>query len=154
MDLTKIISISGKPGLYKLIKQSRTRFIVESIETRKKTAVNSSQNVSLLSNVTIYTLDEEEITLEEVFYKIAEKENKGAAISHKASSADLHQYFSEILPNYDKNRVYNSDLKKIFQWYNILQKVSLIDLNHSDKESDKEKIIEDHPQTKSEVEKE
>ncbi len=150
MDLTKIISISGKPGLYKLIKQSRSRFIVESIETLKKTAVNSSQNVSLLSNVTIYTLDEEEISLEEVFYKIAEKENKGAAISHKASDADLHQYFSEILPNYDRNRVYNSDLKKIFQWYNILQKASLIDLNRSDRE----KITEDHPQTKSEVEKE
>lgn len=150
MDLTKIISISGKPGLYKLIKQSRTRFIVESIETRKKTAVNSSQNVSLLSNVTIYTLDEEEMSLEEVFYKIAEKENKGVAISHKASGADLHQYFSEILSNYDRNRVYNSDLKKIFQWYNILQKAGLIDLNRSDKE----KITEDHPQIKYEVEKE
>ena len=137
MDLSKIISISGKPGLYTLIKQSRAGFIVESVETGKKTSVSSSNNVSLLSNVAMYTADTE-VPLEEVFYKIAEKENIGLAISHKESGAKLHSYFAEVLPDYDKDRVYDSDLKKLFQWYNILQKGGLIDL-------DRPKVEEEQP---------
>ncbi|MFV0531436.1 MAG: DUF5606 domain-containing protein [Flavobacteriales bacterium] len=137
MDITKIISISGKPGLYSLIKQSKTGFIIESIETGKRTSVPSSNNVSLLTNVAMYTTDTE-IPLEEVFYKIAEKENLGACISHKESGAKLHEYFAEVLPDYDKDRVYNSDLKKLFQWYNLLQKAGLIDLDRPKTEETKE----------------
>ncbi len=128
MDLTKIISISGKPGLYNLIKQSTNGFIVESVETGKKTSVASSNNVSLLANVAMYTV-ETEIPLVEVFYKIAEKENLGPAISHKESGAKLHDYFCEVLPDYDRDRVYDSDLKKLFQWYNLLQKAGLVNLD-------------------------
>lgn len=135
MDLTKIISISGKPGLFNLIKQSRTGFIVESVETGKRTSVSSTNNVSLLANVAMYTMDAE-VPLEEVFYKIAEKENLGLAISHKESGANLHAYFSEVLPDYDEDRVYDSDLKKLFQWYNILQKAGLIDLDRPEKEEE------------------
>ncbi len=135
MDLTKIISISGKPGLFNLIKQSRAGFIVESVETGKRTSVSSANNVSLLANVAMYTVDAE-IPLEEVFYKIAEKENIGPAISHKESGANLHTYFGEVLPDYDKDRVYDSDLKKLFQWYNILQKAGLVNLDRPEKEEE------------------
>lgn len=141
MDLTKIISISGKPGLFNLIKQSRTGFIVESIETGKKTSVSSSNNVSLLANVAMYTVDTE-VPLSDVFYKIAEKENLGPAISHKESGSKLHEYFAEVLPDYDKERVYDSDLKKLFQWYNILQKAGLVDLDRPE-EVEKEEVSEE-----------
>ncbi len=139
MDLTKIISISGKPGLFNLVKQSRAGFIIESVETGKKTSVPSSNNVNLLANIAIYTTDTE-VSLEEVFYKIAEKENLGPTISHKESGVKLHEYFAEVLPDYDKDRVYDSDLKKLFQWYNVLQKAGLIDLDRP--EESKEEVEE------------
>ncbi len=139
MDLTKIISISGKPGLFNLVKQSRAGFIIESVETGKKTSVPSSNNVNLLANIAMYTTDTE-VPLEEVFYKIAEKENLGPTISHKESGAKLHKYFAKVLPDYDKDRVYDSDLKKLFQWYNVLQRAGLIDLNRP--EESKEKVEE------------
>ena len=125
MDLTKIISISGKPGLYKLISQAKGGFIVEDLDKGKKTSISASNNVSLLENVAIYGVSEE-FPLKDVFAKIYHKENGGPAINHKESGANLRKYIEEVLPEYDESRVYDSDLKKLFQWYNILQAKNLV----------------------------
>ncbi|TRO65316.1 DUF5606 domain-containing protein [Christiangramia sabulilitoris] len=119
MGLDKILAISGKPGLYELTAQTRGGFVAKSLLDEKKIAVNMRHNVSILSEIAIYTYTEE-IPLGEVFQKIKEKENGEEAISHKASKKELEDYFSEVLPDYDEDRVYTSDMKKIFQWYNIL----------------------------------
>ncbi|WP_036379195.1 DUF5606 domain-containing protein [Muricauda sp. MAR_2010_75] len=127
MALDKILSIGGKPGLYKLLTQTRSGFVGESLLDGKRVTVGMRSNVSVLSEIAIYTL-EEEVPLREVFQKIKEKEDgKKTGISHKAEKIELEEYFFEILPNYDEDRVYASDIKKIIQWYNIL-----IDNNISD----------------------
>ncbi len=127
MALDKILSIGGKPGLYKLLTQTRSGFVGESLLDGKRVTVGMRSNVSVLSEIAIYTL-EEEVPLREVFQKIKEKEEgKKTEISHKAEKIELEEYFFDILPNYDEDRVYASDIKKIIQWYNIL-----IDNNISD----------------------
>lgn len=125
MDLTKIISISGKPGLYKLVAQAKGSFIVEDLDKGKKTSISAHNNVSLLENVAIYGVSEE-FPLKEVFTRIYNKENGGPCINHKEPGAQLRAYMEEILPEYDETRVYDSDLKKLFQWYNILHKNDLV----------------------------
>lgn len=120
MALDKILSIGGKPGLYKLLTQTRSGFVGESLLDGKRVTVGLRSNVSVLSEIAIYTL-EEEVPLREVFQKIKEKEDgKKTTINHKADKIELEEYFFEILPNYDEDRVYASDIKKIIQWYNIL----------------------------------
>ena len=120
MNLDKILAISGKPGLYVLKVQTRTGFVAVSLLDGKKITVSLKSNVSLLSEISIYTQTAEK-PLAEVMRSIAVKENNGPAISHKASNDELVAYFSEILPDYDQDRVYPSDMKKVFNWYNILQ---------------------------------
>ncbi|OQD42399.1 hypothetical protein BUL40_11590 [Croceivirga radicis] len=120
MALEKILSIGGKPGLYKLITQTRSGFVGESLIDGKRITVGFRNNVSVLSEIAIYTL-EEEVPLREVFQKIKDKENGGkTAVHHKDEKIKLEEYFFEILPNYDEDRVYASDIKKIIQWYNLL----------------------------------
>lgn len=125
MNLEKILAISGKPGLYVLRVQTRTGFVAESLSDGKKITVNLKSNVSLLSEISIYTYEGEK-PLSEIMQKIADKENKGQAISHKEDNAKLTAYFKEILPDYDEERVYPSDIKKILNWYNMLQAKGLI----------------------------
>ncbi|MGG7034642.1 MAG: DUF5606 domain-containing protein [Flavobacterium sp.] len=120
MNLDKILAISGKPGLYTLKVQTRTGFVAESLIDGKKITVSLKNNVSLLSEISIYTHTAEK-PLVEVMRSIAVKENNGPAISHKASNEEMIAYFTEILPDYDQDRVYPSDMKKVFNWYNILQ---------------------------------
>lgn len=121
MSLEKILSISGKPGLYELKTQTRSGFLAESLIDGKKISVSGRHNVSLLSEIAIYTLTEE-VPLGKVFSKISEKENGGPAINHKSSKDELEEYFFGVLPDYDEDRVYPSDIKKVLQWYNLLQK--------------------------------
>lgn len=125
MNLEKILSISGKPGLYALKVQTRTGFIAESLLDGKKISVGLKVNVSLLSEISIYTTGEEK-PLVEVMRSIAIKENNGPAISHKEDNAKLVAYFAEILPEYDSERVYPSDIKKVMNWYNLLQSKGLV----------------------------
>lgn len=128
MSLEKILSISGKPGLFKIITQTRGGFVAESLIDKKKVSVNIHSNVSVLSEIAIYTLTEE-LPLREVFKKIKDKENgKPTSISHKDSKDILEEYFFEVLPDYDEDRVYASDIKKVVQWYNLLQSQKLLDL--------------------------
>lgn len=148
MDLTKIISISGKPGLYKLVSQTKGGFIVEDLDKGKKTSISAQYNVSLLDNVAIYGISEE-FPLKDVFTKIYEKENGGPAISHKGSGAELRTYIQEILPDYDEDRVYDSDLKKLFQWYNILQDKGLVTPETEEVEVQEEISSEKKPEKKT-----
>ncbi|MHA6279983.1 DUF5606 family protein [Salinimicrobium sp. CAU 1759] len=137
MKLDKVLSISGKPGLYELKAQTRGGFVAESMLDGKKISVNMRHNVSLLSEIAIYTYTEE-VPLREVFQKIYEKENGGEAISHKESKAKLEEYFSEVLPDYDEDRVYVSDIKKIIQWYNLLVSKGYTDFSKSDEKASEE----------------
>ena len=125
MNLEKILSISGKPGLYALKVQTRTGFIAESLLDGKKITVGLKVNVSLLSEISIYTISGEK-PLSEVMRNIAVKEDCGLAISHKEDNAKLVGYFTEILPDYDSERVYPSDIKKVLNWYNLLQSKGLV----------------------------
>ncbi len=120
MNLEKILSISGKPGLFQLKVQTRTGFVAESLLDGKKITVGLRSNVSLLTEISMYTNTEEK-PLAEVMRAIAIKENEGPAISHKEDNANLIAYFKEILPDYDQDRVYPSDIKKVLNWYNMLQ---------------------------------
>ena len=119
MEYNKIISITGKPGLYEAISQTKTGFIVESLIDKKRFPISSSNNVSLIENIAIYTY-EDEVPLLVVFKSIFEKQNGEKALSHKESGNKLTAYFAEVLPNYDDERVYVSNIKKVIQWYNLL----------------------------------
>jgi hypothetical protein len=127
MSLEKILSISGKPGLYELKTQTRNGFVAESLSDGKKISVSLRHNVSLLSEIAIYTITEE-IPLGEVLEKVKTKENGAAAsVNHKESKDVLAAYFEEVLPNYDQDRVYPSDIKKVIQWYNLLHSKGMMD---------------------------
>jgi len=125
MNLEKILAISGKPGLYALKVQTRTGFVAESLADGKKVTVGLRSNVSLLSEISMYTNSEEK-PLAEVMRNIAIKEDNGPAISHKEDNATLIAYFKEILSDYDQDRVYPSDIKKVLNWYNMLQAKGLV----------------------------
>ncbi|MFC2096832.1 DUF5606 domain-containing protein [Bacteroidota bacterium] len=137
MDLKGILAISGYKGLYKHISEGKNAIIVESLEDKNRMPAYASYRISTLEEISIYT-EEEDINLLKIFEKIFEKENGGAAISHKSSSNELKAYFSEILPDYDKERVYVSDIKKVLNWYNILQKLDLIKIEEKKEEETKE----------------
>ena len=125
MNVEKILAIAGKPGLYALKIQTRTGFVAESFLDGKKITVGLRSNVSLLSEISVYTQTEEK-PLAEVLRNIALKEDEGPAISHKEDTAKLVAYFLEVLPDYDQDRVYPSDIKKIINWYNTLQAKGLV----------------------------
>ncbi|PSG88643.1 DUF5606 family protein [Aurantibacter aestuarii] len=139
MALDKVLSISGKPGLYKLVTQTRSGFLAESLTDNKRISVGIQQNVSILSEIAIYTLSEE-VPLKSVFKKISDKENgKETSISHKAPKVELEEYFFDVLPDYDEDRVYASDIKKVISWYNLLQKNNLLEFEDEKKPAKKAK---------------
>ncbi len=125
MNLKDILAISGEGSLFKFVAQGKNAIIVENIETGKRMSAMGTTKVSALEEIAMFTATEE-VPLSKVMDIIWEKENGGAAISHKAPDADLKKYFAEILPEYDKQRVYTSDIKKVFQWYNFLQQKNML----------------------------
>ena len=139
MNLEKIMAISGKPGLYELKLQTRTGFVAESLTDGKKVTVGLRNNVSLLSEISMYTHSDEK-PLVEVMRNIAKKENNGPAISHKEDNGALLAYFKEVLPDYDEDRVYPSDIKKVLNWYNVLQAKGLV--SSEEPKEEKEEAVE------------
>lgn len=131
--LKGILAIAGHSGLFKMVSNSKNALIVESIIDKKRMPAYASSKISALEDIAIFT-DEGDVQLVEVFKNIKEKENGGQAVSHKASGKELKSYMTEILPNYDEDRVYVSDMKKVFQWYNILQENDMLDLEASEEE--------------------
>ncbi len=135
MSIERILAISGKPGLYALKLQTRTGFVAESLADGKKVTVGLRSNVSLLSEISVYTYDGE-IRLSEVFKAIATKEDNGPALSHKEDNTKLESYFREVLPEFDEDRVYASDIKKILNWYNLLQPKGYVTKEELNKEEE------------------
>lgn len=118
--LSKILSVSGKPGLYRLISTGKNLNVVESLLNGKRLPLYITEKLVALSDISIYTV-EKDVPLRDVFKKMSEKENGNkASVSTKASNKELFSYFEEVLPDYDKERVYASDIKKIISWYNII----------------------------------
>ncbi|WP_298392547.1 DUF5606 domain-containing protein [Flavobacterium sp.] len=150
MNVEKILAISGKPGLFELKIQTRSGFVAESLLDGKKITVGMKSNVSLLSEISMYTFSEEK-PLVEILRAIAVKENEGQAISHKEDTAKLVAYFSEIVPDYDTDRVYPSDIKKVLNWYNMLQAKGMVSKEEpkvENAESIKEQVVEEVAQAK------
>ena len=124
-----IISIAGKPGLYRLVSRGKQNLIVEAIDaTHRRMPAFATDRVTSLGDIAMYT-DADDIALWEVLTKVGEKEgSKVASINYKkCSSKELRDYFAEVLPNYDRDRVHDSDIKKLLQWYDILVKAGITD---------------------------
>jgi hypothetical protein len=146
MNVEKILAIAGKPGLFELKLQTRSGFLAESLLDGKKITVGLSSNVSLLSEISMYTYTEEK-PLVEIMRAIAIKEDEGTtSVSHKEDNAKLIAYFQEILPDYDADRVYASDIKKVLNWYNILQAKGMVSKEESkvdNADAIKEQVVEE-----------
>jgi len=136
MEFEKILSVSGKPGLFELKTQTRGGILAQSIVDGKKIQVNLRNNISLLSEISIYTYSDE-TPLREIFNVLYRKNEGQKTIDHKSSKKELESHFREILPEYDEDRVYQSDIKKIIQWYNILIDQGFTDFQ-SEESSDEE----------------
>ena len=137
MDLSKIMSISGKNGLFKLISQGKNNFIVESLEDGKRVPAFSHDGIATLDNISIFTEDED-VSLTSVFEAIYKKENGNEVPPSISVNTSLKKYFQEVLPTYDKERVYVSNIKKVLSWYNILIKNNLIDIEEPQAEVQEE----------------
>ncbi|NCC18725.1 MAG: hypothetical protein EOM29_07275 [Bacteroidia bacterium] len=127
MDLSKILSISGKPGLFTLISQAKSGALIESLLDGKRQTAFANAKISSLQDISIFTIDED-IPLVKVFQEIYKKEDGKDCIDPKSDSKKLIAYMTEIVPNFDSERVYVSDMKKLFTWYNLLNSKGLIDL--------------------------
>ena len=132
MNLEGIINVSGKQGLYKIISKSKNSIIIESLIDKKRIPIYSQNNINSLEDIGIYT-HEDTVPLLDVFKNIAIKENYKKCISSKSLKNELEDYFRNIIPEYDEDRVYMSDIKKVFQWYNLLQDAGLIKISKSKK---------------------
>ena len=140
MNLEGIISITGKPGLFKIISQGNNVVIVENLEDKKRMPMTARYQANSLDEIGIYTI-EDTAPLSNIFDIIAKKENAKQSISHRADKEDLIKYFEDILPNYDVERVYISDIKKVIQWYNTMQAAGLIKLAQAEKKTTRKKAI-------------
>lgn len=126
MDLSQIIAISGKPGLYLVISQSANSIIVENLETKRRMPAFATNKISALEDITMYTTDED-APLGDIIQNIYDKEKGGEALSHKEDQKTLRKYLDSVLKNCDHEKVYDSDVKKLLQWYNLLQKSGILD---------------------------
>jgi hypothetical protein len=128
--LKGILAISGQPGLFKVLSEGKNGAIVESLLTGKKQTAFASAKMSTLEDIAIYTTSED-FPLKEVFRKIHEQENGGAAIPANSKPEELKKYFEKILPDYDRERVYVSDIKKVLTWYNLLHEKALLNFGEA-----------------------
>ena len=135
MILKDILAISGEPGLFKFIAQGKNAIIVEHLETKKRSSAYGSAKVSSLEDIAIFT-DKEDKPLGKVFDLIHEKENGGPAIDSKSDTVKLKAWFEGIIPDYSKDKVYTSDIKKVAQWYNILHTLNLLVKEEPEKASE------------------
>lgn len=132
--LKGILTISGQSGLFKVVSENKNSVIVESIETGKKYPAFSSSKMSALEDISVYTM-QEDVPLKDVLKKIFENENGKGAISHKSSANELKEYFGKVLPDYDRDQVYVSDIKKVIRWYNLLVEKGLVKIEDESEEA-------------------
>ncbi|HAG15587.1 MAG TPA: hypothetical protein DCG69_03555 [Bacteroidales bacterium] len=146
MDLSKILSIAGKPGLYQMVSQTKNGVLVESLLDGKRIPAFSHERISTLKEISVFT-ETDDVPLSEIFRSMFRLSNEQQAISHKSSTPELVAFFASVLPNYDRERVYVSDIKKAVQWYNLLQSKGLIDLEEdkdaADESSETNPIVQE-----------
>ena len=135
MALKDTLVISGHSGLYKYISQGRNNVVVENLGDGKRTTIPATAKISMLEDIAVFT-EGEDVSLREIFKKIQTKEDGGAAIHHKSADVDLKKYFQEVLPQYDKERVYVSDIRKVIMWYNMLLELGITDFDHPETEKE------------------
>jgi hypothetical protein len=140
MDLSKILSINGKNGLFKLISQGTNNFIVESLEDNKRFPAFQSEGISILENISIYTYDDP-IELRKLFEAIYLKQEKQPLEHKNWTDTQMRTYFKEVLPNYDEEKVFISNIKKAYQWYNILLKNDLITIDEVKEDADSQEVV-------------
>lgn len=150
MNLTGIIAISGRPGLYKVIAQGKNNIIVESLIDNKRFPAYATDKISALDDISIYTYDED-APLKDLLSAIYKKEDGKMCPSHKESLTVLQNYLLELLPNYDQERVYSSDVKKMFQWYNLLHKSG--NLKMEEEAAEATAIVEEETQSETAAKK-
>ena len=156
MNLKDILAVSGYPGLYKFVSQGKNSIIIESLNDKKRFPAYSTSKVSALNDVAIFTKDGE-VPLKDVFKKILEKEQGGLTLNPKTvSEKELKSYFAEVLPDFDEEKVYLSDIKKVFMWYNALHEADILNLPEEEEEELKDKDkkeelpVEEKPKPKKE----
>ena len=147
MDLKDIVSISGKPGLYKILAQGKNNIFVESLAEKKRFPAYASDKISSLQDISIYTM-EDDLKLTDVYELMFKNLDGNKALSHKENPKKLREYLLTIIPTYDSEKVYDSDVKKLFQWYNILQKLGLL-LIKEEKVVEEEKAPKPKPKPKA-----
>jgi len=151
MDLSGIISIAGKPGLYKVIAQGKNNVIVESLVNGKRIPAYATDKISALEDISIYTL-ESDVPLADVFASLIKKFDGKEGLSHKDDVINLQEVLFEVLPDYDEDRVYPSDIKKLFQWYNLLVNAGVLTLEADQKEEPKQEEVAEEESSSSEEE--
>jgi len=152
MDLTSIVSITGMPGLHKVISKTQNSLVVESLTDKKRFPVFASHQTTSLEDISVFTTNED-LPLKEVLKKIYEMENKGPAIDNKSDDKKLKEYFEKAIPEYDKERVYPSHIRKMITWYNLLQSLNMLDFTEEEvKEETKADVkTEEIPEVKEET---
>ncbi len=137
MDLSKILSIAGKPGLFKLVAQSKNGLIVESLIDGKKINAFMNEKISSLEEISIFTSNED-MALKEVLRNMYTQTNGQKTIDHKSDDKAVKAFFGQAIPDYDQERVYVSHMRKVIGWYNTLIDKGLIDFIDENKESESE----------------
>ena len=152
--LKTILAIAGKPGLFKLVSRGNNMLIVESLLDGKRIPTYSRDKIMALSDISMFTMDED-MPLSEVLTKLGAKEGlKPASIdAKKADNDQLREYFGEVLPNFDRDRVYPSDIRKLITWYNILIGVGITDFSMEEENAAEQPKVEQKAETKKEPKK-
>jgi hypothetical protein len=143
MVLKDILAISGEPGLFKFIAQGKNAIIVEHLETKKRSSAYGSAKVSSLEDISIFT-DEEDLPLGKVFDIIYDKNGGAPVIDHKSDPQALKSWFEEILPDYSRDKVYVSDIRKIAQWYNIMQSLDMLVKEEPEEKKEQDDVTEEN----------
>jgi len=138
MELKEILAISGKPGLHKMVAQSKNGVVVESLIDGKRFTAFAHERISSLEEISIYT-DGEEISLKDIFKRMFDKHEGGQAIESKSDGKLLRSYFEELVPEHDQERVYTSDIKKLISWYNLLAEKEMLEFPEEEEEEEEEK---------------
>jgi hypothetical protein len=149
MDLTKILAVSGKPGLFKVLSQTKNGFIVESLTDGKRFPVFSHERASSLQEISIFSTGED-LPLKDVLKKMNEKLGNEKAPDAKSEPAVIQGFFAEVVPDYDKERVHLSDMKKVITWYNILAEKDMLDFTEEEQEKAEEPVKEEDQPVKEE----
>lgn len=148
MDLSNILAINGKPGLFKLITKGKNNFIVESLVDQKRIPAFSHDGVSSLDNIAIFTYDDD-MAVEKIFETIYRKEDGKKIDPVPSDNNTLRAYFETIVPDYDKERVYTSHIKKVLNWYNILLAGGLVEIGPDENQEEKGENIPQEPDSES-----